>query len=342
MRVLITGGAGLIGRAVATHLTARGWDVHLIDILPEVDIPDVTYAMCDIMDFNGLREQVRGCDAIVHMAALKNPFFGESQDVYHINTTGTFNLFEAAAREGIPRIVQASSINAIGCMWGITEFTPEYLPIDEKHRSITSDSYSFSKRQIEDIGEFFWQRDQISSIALRFPGVYKAEGYRSDRFYEHRRTMTSYINQFLELPGTERQRQLAEVRLACLAYRAERKLEFPEKMMRLTPPEGINEFLWRAYTFDRYNLWANMDERDAAQSVEKSLTADYEGSHALFVNDDHNTLDYDARTLAHIFFPEVSEDKLALSGSDAFVSINRARQLIGFEPQYSLHGNQHD
>jgi UDP-glucose 4-epimerase len=171
MRVLITGGAGLIGRAVAAHLTARGGDVHLIDILPEVDIPNVTYAPCDIMDFNGLREQVRGCDAVVHMAALKNPFFGEAQDVYRINVAGTFNLFEACAREGIRRVVQASSINAIGCMWGTGDFNPQYLPVDEDHPSVTSDSYSFSKRQIEDIGDFYWRRDGISSVALRFPGV---------------------------------------------------------------------------------------------------------------------------------------------------------------------------
>ena len=83
-----------------------------------------------------------------------------------------------------------------------------------------------------------------------------------------------------------------------------------------------------AYNFDRLNFWAYVDEKDSAQSIEKGLTADYEGSHALFINAATNWLDYDSQTLAHLFFPEIGQDKVALHGADALVSIAKARALI--------------
>jgi hypothetical protein len=93
--------------------------------------------------------------------------------------------------------------------------------------------------------------------------------------------------------------------------------------------------LFWTYVFDRYNFWAWVDERDAAQSLVKSVTAEYEGAHALFVNDHANSLDYDAGTLARIFFPDVPL-KSDLSRSASLVSIERARALIGFEPEHSV------
>src|SRR5689334_13356578 len=125
MRVLITGAAGFIGRVITGHLLERGYEVRLIDLAAAPDLPD--YTACDIMDFEAVRGQARGCDAVVHMAALASPLKAPGQEVYRVNVLGTFNVFEAAAKEGIRRVVQASSINAIGCAWNTGEFSPRYL-----------------------------------------------------------------------------------------------------------------------------------------------------------------------------------------------------------------------
>jgi len=91
-----------------------------------------------------------------------------------------------------------------------------------------------------------------------------------------------------------------------------------------------------------------LDVRDAAQSLEKAVTADYDGAHPLFINDAVNTISYDSRTLARLFFPEVSQFKGDFSGAASLISIDKARRLIGFEPEYSLaamdssDGAQHD
>jgi hypothetical protein len=84
-------------------------------------------------------------------------------------------------------------------------------------------------------------------------------------------------------------------------------------------------------------LWTSIDVRDAAQAIEKSLIAEFEDAHPLFVNDAHNLLDYDSHTLARLFFPDVTLWKSPVPGSGSLVSFNRARDLIGFEPQYSAH-----
>lgn len=337
---MITGGLGLIGRAIAAHLQHSGWEILLTDIAPECDIPGVTYAACNIMDFEGLKKLMRGCDAVVHMAALRNPFYGPNQEVFRVNTTGTFNVFEAAAQEGIRRVVQASSINAIGCAWNLTEFSPRYLPVDEDHPTYTTDSYSFSKSEIEDIGAYFWRRDGIISTALRYPGVYQANARQGEAFRKRRSTARTFMDDLMSRPEDEQRQLIADVRERSLAYRASRPLEYPRQYPPLVELPSFDDLLWRVYTFDRYNLWASIDERDAAQAVEKSLTADFTGSHALFVNDSHNWLGYDSHALTRVFYPEVNEWRQTVTGSESLVSIQRARDLIGFEPQYSAHGEE--
>lgn len=341
MRIMITGGAGLIGRAVAAHLLERGYEVHLTDMTPDTDAPHSTYALCDVTDFDATREQARGCDALVHLAAHSNPLRAPGHDVYRVNTVGTFNVFEAAARVGIRRVVQASSINAIGCAWNIGDFEPQYLPVDEDHPLSTSDPYSLSKQQSEEIGAYFWRRDGITSAALRFPGVLPAGYLQSATHRERRDAMTQFLDQFVALPEAERERQLAAARERTLRFRAERRLEYPATTWPVANLLDWDELLWRAYMADRYNLWATMDVRDAALAVELALTAPFEGSHPLFVSGDQNTLGYDAETLARLFFPDVMRRRHPLSGSQSLVSIRRAQALIGFAPRFSPHGDQH-
>lgn len=339
MEIFVTGGAGLIGRAVAIHLLERGYQVRLSDIVPETDVPYTSYQQCDVMNFEQLVEAMRGCHAVVHLAAIRNPMQGASHDVFRVNTVGSFNVFEAAAKHGIKRVAQASSINAIGCAWNIGDFSPQYLPLTEEHPRIPSDAYSFSKQQIEDMADYFWRRDGISSVSLRFPGVYPIAKRDSGDWRGHHQKMREYLDNFQTLPESKQKEQLAEARRLCLIHRAERQLEYPHSKWKVPDSEIADALLLSAYLFDRYNLWAVLDERDAARSVELAISAQYEGSHALFINDDHNSLGYDSASLARLFFPDVPAD---LHGTIAFVSNKRAQRLIGFEPKYSLYGAKHD
>ena len=101
---------------------------------------------------------------------------------------------------------------------------------------------------------------------------------------------------------------------------------------------------WRAQRNDtdmlllggRTDFWASIHAEDAAQALEKGLLADYTGSHPLFVNDRQNSTGIESETLAQVFFPEVQARKRALTGTDTLVSIQKARTLIGFEPEHPM------
>lgn len=86
----------------------------------------------------------------------------------------------------------------------------------------------------------------------------------------------------------------------------------------------------------RNNLWAILDVRDAAQAIAKGLSASFEGNHSLFVNDHSNSAGMASETLVSLFFPRVKTRKKPLVDNEALVSIERARQLIGFESEYSF------
>jgi nucleoside-diphosphate-sugar epimerase len=279
---------------------------------------------------------VQGCDTIIHLAAIPSPYGAPGHDVFQINAAGTFNVYEAAAAVGIKRIVQASSINALGAFYHLGEIYPKYFPIDEEHPRLTTDPYSLSKEVVEDIGDYYWRREGISSVAMRFPGVYGAGYAQSEGYIQKRDKVRALIDELVSLPEAERKARMADVHNRVMDYRAKRPFEFHPNREKGMLDGVFDDLLFGTYIADRFNYWAFVDERDAAQSLEKGVTADYEGSHALFINDDFNYLGYDARMLARLFFPDVTDFKSDLPGSSALVSIEKARALIGFEPEYSI------
>lgn len=340
MKVLVTGGAGGIGKATVKRLLAHGEDVRAIDRAPELngdEFAGVEYAQCDILDYAAVREQMRGCDAVIHLAALRSPTMAPGPEVFESNVMGTFNVFEAAASEGIKRIAQASSINALGASYNLGDMHIEYLPVDEAHPTHTTDPYSFAKGVLEDMGRYYWRRDGINSTAMRFPWVYPA-GYLDGEIFAQRVQHTRpVIDELFAQPKDVQKARLADAHQWMLNFRRQRLQEYGAPESPRPAPDKLtsDDRLRWIYAFDRFNFWAFVDERDAAQSLHKALIADYEGSHPLFIHDHHNWLLYDSQTLADLFFPDIPVNK-PLNGSESLISIDRARALIGFEPEYSV------
>lgn len=333
MRVLITGGTGRVGRPITEKFVSNGWDVRVIGAEPEFDVDGITYTHMDIRDFDAMLEQLDGVDAVVHLAAYPSTLSGRADDVFKLNVAGTHTVFEAASKVGIKRIAQASSINALGSYWGYDDRKFDYFPLDENHNLYTTDTYSFSKQMVEEIADYFWRRDGISSASFRLPAVWSPQAIEDGNLSQRMNDKREKLAEFATLPQEEQQKQIAEVRKSVLDYRARRLFDWDARQAGLHEGEGdFEDWLWSSYFVDRYNYWTFIHTDDSTQAFEKAITADYEGAHPLFANSDRNYLNVDSEMLLEMFFPHVDARSKPIHGADTLVSYDRARDVIGFEP----------
>jgi nucleoside-diphosphate-sugar epimerase len=336
MNVLVTGGIGTVGKALLERLLHNGHTVRVVDRRTDFTGEDIDYRVGDITNYDEMRKVVRGCQAIIHLAAIANPMMVPPQEIFRVNVQGTYNVYEAAAAEGIRRVVQASSINAFGCFWGNRDIQPDYFPLDEAHPTATTDVYSFSKEVVEDIGDYYWRRKGISGVSMRFPGVWTQPRIHNEERKAQRERTRAALDEFAALPPGEREQRLAAIRRAALAFRAAGNMEYPAAQQGLARSGFSDDPLWPAYTFDRFNFWAYVDERDSAQSLEKGVMANYTGHYPLFINADNNSLGYPTVKLARLLFPEVTVWKRPLVGDASLVNTEKARALIGYASEHTL------
>jgi len=170
--VLITGGAGFIGRHLADHLVGRG-DVAVTVIDNEslgdrrhLDLDRVRFVAGDLRNRDDLRVALAGQDAVVHLAAdtrvmdsIEDPGFN-----FENNVIGTFNLLELSRELGIRRIVAASTGGAI-----LGDVTP---PVHEEMAPQPTSPYGASKLMLEGYLSAFSASYGLSGCALRFSNIY--------------------------------------------------------------------------------------------------------------------------------------------------------------------------
>jgi UDP-glucose 4-epimerase len=118
MRVLVTGGAGFIGSHVVDRLRAEGIAVRILDLRPSPHhaASSVDCAVADLLDPGAVQAAMKGCDAVVHLAAAADvdEVARRPADAEAVNARGTLNVLEAARNAGVRRIVYASTIWVYG------------------------------------------------------------------------------------------------------------------------------------------------------------------------------------------------------------------------------------
>jgi UDP-glucose 4-epimerase len=128
MRVLVTGGSGFIGSHVVDRLLAQGHEPRNFDLVPSPHHNGEVRTMTgDLLDAESLRSAVRGCDAVVHLAAVSdvNQVVADPSHAEMVNVRGTKILLEMARAEQIQRLVYASTIWVYGNTNGVG-------PVDEE------------------------------------------------------------------------------------------------------------------------------------------------------------------------------------------------------------------
>ena len=165
MLVAVTGGRGRLGRYVVAELRTRH-DVRVLDRAPPAS-PAAGYPVVDILDEARLAEAIRGREVVVHLAGIDRSLASAPGRVIDTNVRGTWNVFEAAEKAGVRRIVLCSSIAALGLDHSNPNLPPLFLPVNEEHPARPSEAYGISKYIGEQIAAAFARRAGLEVLILR-------------------------------------------------------------------------------------------------------------------------------------------------------------------------------
>ena len=97
----------------------------------------------DVLDLAALRRAVRGCTAIVHLAALANDSAASPEQIMAVNVLGTWHVLLAAEAAGVTRVICFSSVQVFGIAEG--ERLPDYFPVDDARPCRAMRPYGLSK-----------------------------------------------------------------------------------------------------------------------------------------------------------------------------------------------------
>jgi len=179
MRIALTGSSGKLGRVVARELRSNGYEVIGMDLSGERG-PD--FVQVDLTDYGQVVDALTavgdrhdGIDAVVHLGAIPAPGIRSDVATFHNNMPATFNVFWAAVRLGIRRIVYASSETVLGLPFDVP---PPYIPVDEEYPARPESVYSLVKTLEEQLATELvrWHPD-ASITALRFSNVMNPDDY---------------------------------------------------------------------------------------------------------------------------------------------------------------------
>jgi uronate dehydrogenase len=159
-KIVLTGAAGRLGSYLREPLTA------LCDELVSTDIKEApaklyageTYMQADLADFDAMNAVIEGAEMVVHMGAFVDE--GPFEQLLGPNFVGSYNVWEAASRHGVRRVVYGSSIHAVG-MYPKNEF----IDTEVAHRPDTF--YGLAKCFTEDLGRMYWEKRGLESVHMR-------------------------------------------------------------------------------------------------------------------------------------------------------------------------------
>jgi NAD dependent epimerase/dehydratase len=171
--VLVTGADGFIGSHLAEALVREGHRVRAFVLYNSFNSwgwldtlsPDVRNAMDvwsgDIRDAHRVREASKGCDAILHLAALiAIPYSYQSPESYvQTNVLGTLNVLQAARDNGVSRVIHTSTSEVYG--------TARFVPITEEHPVLGQSPYSASKIAADQIAYSFYAAFGLPVVIAR-------------------------------------------------------------------------------------------------------------------------------------------------------------------------------
>ena len=173
-KVLVTGGAGLVGSHIVDDLIRAGAEVVVYDSLIRGQEEHLEWTRAngsvelvqeDIRNRDALREALQGVDCVFHQAAAWLRACQEDPRLsLEVNVGGTFNVLETCVDVGVKKVVAASSSSVYG--------DGDYLPTDETHPFNNDLFYGASKVANEQYYRSFYKKYGLDFVAFRYLNVY--------------------------------------------------------------------------------------------------------------------------------------------------------------------------
>jgi uronate dehydrogenase len=184
-RLLLTGAGGNLGRALRPGLGGLAANLRLSDIV-EMDkaAPGEEIVQCDLANSGAVQAMVNGCDGIIHLGGI--PTEARFSDILNSNIIGCYNLYEAARKAGVKRIVFASSNHAIG-------FHKRTTMLDADAVTRPDSLYGVSKVYGEALARLYYDKFGIETAIVRIGSLFPEP-------LDHRMLSTWFsMNDFLRL-----------------------------------------------------------------------------------------------------------------------------------------------
>ena len=276
MKIALTGGSGKLGKSVLARLRSDGHEVLNLD---RTGAREPGFIQTDLTDYGqvvdallGIDDRHTGFDAVVHLGAIPAPGILPDAATFHNNMLSTYNVFQAARRAGVKRIVYASSETVLGLPFDID---PPYIPVDEEYPARPESTYSLVKHLEEQMAIQLTRWDpELSITAFRFSNVMDPADYAAFPSFD------------------------------------------ADPLLR------------------KWNLWGYIDGRDGGQAVLRALENAKAGFQAFIIAAADTVMGRTSSELAAEVFPNVRITK-DLGAHETILSIDKARRLLGFEPEFS-------
>ncbi|WP_336646576.1 NAD-dependent epimerase/dehydratase family protein [Microbacterium sp. USHLN186] len=169
-RIVVTGGAGRLGRSLVAGLAERGHEVLSLDreVSAAPQLADAQQVAIDLTDADATAAALLAAkaDALIHLAAIAVPFSAPEHVILGANAALAMSVLGGAVRAGIGRVVAASSPTVLG--YGAAGWLPDRLPLDEDSAPRPWHAYGLSKHLVEQTVDMLHrQRDDIRFAVFR-------------------------------------------------------------------------------------------------------------------------------------------------------------------------------
>jgi len=171
-KLVLTGAAGRLGSYLREPLSKMCEELVSTDIADDVGklYDGETYMKADLSSLDAMLEVLAGAEMVVHFGAIGDE--APWDDILQSNIIGAYNVWEAAYRCGVKRVVYASSVHAVGM-----HKKTDTIGLDAPHRPDTY--YGLAKCFCEDLASLYWDKRGIEAVCMRIFSCAQANNARS-------------------------------------------------------------------------------------------------------------------------------------------------------------------